>query len=179
MSTSRILFLFMASTLFAQQRTQAGESPFQTISPVISDTLTFRAQLADFEATDLSRRTWRLSDLRGKLTVVSIWSTWCLPCRQEHAELQRFCDQTKRTKDIQVLTFSLDTDPAVTWSYMNEKGYTFPVIVNRQLEERLFSVDGGIPKTWVIDREGRKSEPFRSWRLGRILIEAEKEAKRN
>jgi len=63
------LVLFAASTLHAQ-------SPFQPIPPAISDTLRFATPLADFEAKDIAGRTWRLADLRGRLTVISIFAGW-------------------------------------------------------------------------------------------------------
>jgi thiol-disulfide isomerase/thioredoxin len=174
-----ILIVFAPWMMMAQQRTRPVESPFQSVAPAISDTLAFRASLADFEAKDVSGRTWRVKNFQGKLTVVVIWSTWCLPCRQEQPELQQFYEQTKSSKNIQVVTFSLDKDPAVTWAYMDQKGYTFPVIVDPKLAQSLFPMDGGIPATWVIDRQGRRCEPFRAWKLGRILIEVEREAARS
>ena len=77
---------------------------------------------------------------------------------------------------IQVLTFSLDRDPEVVRTFMKQKGYTFPVIADPELEQRLFP-EGGIPNSWVIDRQGRRSEPFRAWTFGRIVLEVEKIAR--
>ena len=161
------LVLFTASILLAQ-------SPFQPIPPAVSDTLSFRTPLADFEARDIAGRTWRLADFEGRLTVISIFAGWCLPCRAEAPLVQSLSDEMGANGKIQVLTFSLDRDPEVTRSYMKEKGYTFPVIVDPELEQRLFPSEGGIPKSWVIDRQGRRSEPFRSWSFGRIVLEVER-----
>jgi hypothetical protein len=81
------------------------------------------------------------------------------------------------TPHLQVLTFAGDEDPARVRAYMLEKGYTFPVVVNAQLSTRLFGDEGGIPKQFVINQEGRLSEPFVSWSLGRIFLEAERLAR--
>lgn len=64
------LVLFAASTLLPAQ------SPFQPIPRAISDTLRFATPLADFEGKDIAGRTWRLADLRGRLTVISIFAGW-------------------------------------------------------------------------------------------------------
>lgn len=35
------------------------------------------------ELRDLAGRTFRLSDLRGRVYVINLWATWCGPCRLE------------------------------------------------------------------------------------------------
>ena len=141
------LVLFTVSILPAQ-------SPFQPIPPAISDSLSFRTPLADFEAKDIAGRTWRPADLQGRLTVIRIFAGWCLPCRAEAPLVQSLYDEMGANG--------------------KEKGYTFPVIANPELEQSLFPLEGGIPKTWVIDRQGRRSEPFRSWSFERIVLEVER-----
>ena len=64
----------------------------------------------------------------------------------------------------------MDDDPHRVESYMKEHKYTFPVIVGGELVQKMFLADGGIPQSWIIDREGRRSDQFRSWSLGRILM---------
>jgi thiol-disulfide isomerase/thioredoxin len=165
-----ILFALTLGTLSAAQ----ANSPFLSVPAIVPDALVFGSQLGNFEATDLSGRLWRSADLKGKVTLVSIWGTFCAPCRQEHPELQRFYEETRSMKGIQVLTFSLDENVDETRAYLRGHHLTFPVIVDRTLEQKLFPTEGGIPKSWVIDREGRRSEPFHTWTFGRVLLEAEK-----
>jgi peroxiredoxin len=168
-------FFFVLSTLFAQRAVTGRESPFQIVRPAPDDLdmLAFRSTVADFEARDLGGLSWRSADLRGKLTVVQIWGTFCLPCRQEHPALQDFFNKARSMNNVQVLTFSLDSDPSRVRSYMKDKGYTFPVIVDKDLEARLFP-EGGLPETWVIGPDGRRADPFKSWTFGRVLLEVEK-----
>src|SRR5436305_2021715 len=96
----RVLFLLMASIASAQN------SPLQSIEPppASEDSLVFRASLPRFEARDLAGRTWNSADLLGKVTVVQIWGTFCLPCRKEHPALQDFFSQAARLNHVQVLT---------------------------------------------------------------------------
>jgi len=152
------------------------QSPFVAISPSAgaSDTLVFSTPMPQFEARDLNGRLWRSSDLRGKVTVVQIWGTYCLPCRREHPELQNFVSRLAAASNVQVLTFSVDTDPSRTMSYLNDKGYRFPTIVDAGLEQKLFPHEGGIPQTYVINSRGQRTQAPQSWTLGRTLLEAQK-----
>lgn len=168
----------LVSIGYAQQPSAvaaSAESPFQAV-PVRApeDTLRFVTELPEFEAKDIDGRVWQSADLRGKLTLIDVWSTFCGPCRKEHPELQRFYEKAKNTPNLQVLTFCMDYDYMHAHVYMKEKQYTFPVIADWKLVKKLFPSEGGLPQQWVIDGQGRRSAPFRSWTLGRILIELER-----
>jgi peroxiredoxin len=170
----RSIFLLVVSTMSGKQAV-THKSPFQIIRPAASDTdmLAFRNPVLNFEVRDLSGRTWRSADLQGKLTVIQIWGTFCLPCRQEHPALQDFFNKTRSMHNVQVLSFSVDGDRSRVLSYMKDKGFTFPVIMDRELEVRLFP-EGGLPETWVIGPDGRRADRFQSWTFGRVLLEVEK-----
>jgi thiol-disulfide isomerase/thioredoxin len=156
-----------------------GAQQFQPVTPAPTDVLRFGAPLAEFRTTDLLGRTWRSADLRGEVTLIDVWSTSCGPCLQQHPALQAFHEQSPRMNGVQVLTFALDDDPPRVRKYMVAHGYTFPVIVRSSLASNLFPAEGGIPKTFVVDREGRLSAPFREWSFGRVLLEVERFARRD
>ena len=180
---------FLMSVLLAQQAsTPAGESgsPFLPVSPVRED-LRFEAQLPAFEAKDIAGRTWRLDDLRGKFTLIYIWHTFearmvdshdprvreMVPGLSNLPEVQRFFDKVKGSKKLQVLTFCRDYDYTHAPAYMKEKGYSFPVIADWTLTQKLFGKAAGSTPDLVVDPEGRLSNPIRSWSLGRVLYEIE------
>jgi len=185
---------FMAVAPFLAQHasspTRENGSPFMSIPPV-SEGLRFGAQLPPFEAKDIAGRTWRLEDLRGKLPLIYIWHTFEARAVDAHAaslrevipglsdlpEVQRFYNEVRQTKNIQVLTFCRDYDYTHGSEYMKEKKYSFPVIADWVLIKKLFP-DGTNPPYSVIDREGRLSYPIRSWSLGRVLYEIERDAAR-
>ena len=41
----------------------------------------------DFRLTDLDGNEVQLSDHLGRPVVLNFWSTWCIPCKQEHPVL--------------------------------------------------------------------------------------------
>src|SRR5574342_1012414 len=42
-----------------------------------------------FSLTGFDGRTVALSELRGQVVIVNFWASWCLPCREEAAYLER------------------------------------------------------------------------------------------
>jgi hypothetical protein len=183
------LFLMTVAAVLAQQAsspTTGNGSPFLSIPPV-SEGLRFEAQLPPFEAKDIAGRTWRLEDLRGKLTLIYIWYTFEARGVDAHEasvrevihglsdlpEVQRFYNEVRHTKNIQVLTFCRDYDYTHASEYMKEKKYFFPVIADWMLIKKLFPNAGGSPPYWVVDPEGRLSDPLHSWSFGRALYEIE------
>jgi len=118
--------------------------------------LTFSAPLPDFRVQDLHGRTWQLSDLKGKVTVLDFWATWCGACRSELPYIQKVYDRVKDRKDLQVVTISVDDNPGLIEGYLKETGFTFPVLVSRDLAEKIFPVIM-LPQTWIVDSRGRRS----------------------
>jgi thiol-disulfide isomerase/thioredoxin len=164
------LFVLVVLSAVAQQ----SRSPFLQVPPAPSDTLRFQIPVGNFDATDISGRRWRSADLRTKVTFIDIWSTSCGPCRREHPEIQRFYNKVKTTSNVQVLTFAMDDDPRRVEAYIKENSYTFPVIVSGELVEKLFPPRGGMPQAWIVDPEGRRSDPLVAWPANRFLLEVER-----
>jgi hypothetical protein len=174
----------------ASSQTAGSASPFLSI-PERSEGIRFDAQIPPFEAKDIAGRTWRLEDLRGKFTLIYIWNTFEARAVDAHhgirevihglsdlPEVQRFHDRTRRTKNIQVLTFCRDYDYTHASEYVKEKGYSFPVIADWVLIQKLFPQAGADPPYWVVDRNAQLSFPVRAWSLGRVLYEIERASSR-
>ena len=112
--------------------------------------------LPEIQFQDSEGRTFTLADFRGKLVLLNLWATWCLPCR---AEMPWFIDfQTAfRDEGFRVLGVSLD-EPG--WSAIRPFLERQPVnylIALADTPERLlpFGLINILPTTWLIDRNGR------------------------
>lgn len=111
-------------------------------------------QANDFTLRDLSGSSVTLSELKGKVVVLSFWATWCGPCKEEMPHLQRMYSEHE---DEGLVVLSISTDDARSASkvkpYIKKNGYTFPVLLDRDS-----SVIGSynpaktLPFTVVIDR---------------------------
>jgi hypothetical protein len=201
------LLLFAAAVAEAQQVSTPApnvQSPFLSVPPAVSDEFRFASEFPEFEAKDISSRTWRSEDLRGKFTLIYIWNTFEARTMDQfdpHSrypdaglpdlpQLERFYEKSGTAKNIQVLTFCVDYDYMRAHDYMKEKKYTFPVIADWALANKLFPADTcrqgcsyGLPsptggkalasRQWVINPEGRLSYPFHAWSFGHLLFALE------
>lgn len=108
---------------------------------------------ADFTLTDLNGKTWTLKGLRGRVVLVNFWATWCPPCRKEMPDLQELYSRFK-DKGLVVLAIT-DEAPEKAKPFIEEKRYSFPILVDKDRKvNETFRVDG-IPKTFIYNREGR------------------------
>jgi thiol-disulfide isomerase/thioredoxin len=110
-----------------------------------------------FELADMSGKTWRLKDLEGKVILINLWATWCVPCNEELPKLQKLYERLGSRSDIQLLTFDVDEDLGLVSPYLKNKGYTFPVLPAFSLANNLEVGIGydGIPQNWIVDPKGR------------------------
>ena len=51
----------------------------------------------DFAVPDLAGQAVRLSDLRGKVVLLNLWTTWCPPCREEMPSMERLYQAAARS----------------------------------------------------------------------------------
>ena len=154
-STCRFLTAAALVTLLLFPAALASEAA-ESHRPDRSKRLRFERPLPEFTLKDLEGRIWRLSDLKGKVTLINVWATWCVPCRVELPYVQRLHKSLENVPGLQVLTLNLDEDPRLVPGYMQAGGYTFPVIRSFELAEKIHSISE-VPQNWLIDPEGRRS----------------------
>jgi thiol-disulfide isomerase/thioredoxin len=110
--------------------------------------------LPDRDLTDLNGKTWKLSELKGKVVLINVWATWCGPCRSEHPYLQALYDKVKDRTDIAVLTMSVDDSVGDVAPYMKDKSYTFPVLLASRYVGELTPGEG-VPQNWIVGADGK------------------------
>ena len=106
----------------------------------------------DFQAETLDGKKVSLSDYQGKVLILDFWATWCGPCLAELPYFQELVNLYKNDPSVAFLTISQDQSKDVVRKFIEQKGYTFPVIFDTGIGQ-LFEVEG-IPLLIVIDKEG-------------------------
>jgi len=98
-----------------------------------------------------------LSDWHGKVVLLNIWATWCVPCREEMATLDRLQAELGG-KDFQVVAVNIDRGAAdKPKAFLAEVGATHLALYtdpSGKLFSKLKAV--GMPTTLLLDREGRE-----------------------
>jgi peroxiredoxin len=116
--------------------------------------LAMAGEASDFTLRDINNQEVQLSDLKGKVVVLSFWATWCAPCKEEMPHLQRMYD---KYKDKGFVVLSISSDDARTASrvkpFIRSKGFTFPVLLDKQSKvTTTYNPGKTLPWTVVIDR---------------------------
>jgi len=108
----------------------------------------------NFALVDLSGNTHRLSDFRGKVVFLNLWTTWCPPCRMEMPAMQALYRRMKG-RDFVMLAVSSDEDGArAVAPFVKELGLSFPVLLDPAGRVSARYGISGYPETFVISREG-------------------------
>jgi thiol-disulfide isomerase/thioredoxin len=103
--------------------------------------------------SDLKGKSWGWTEFEGKTVLANIWATWCAPCRAEHPYIQKLHEQLKDRDDLKIITLNVDFNPGVVTPYLEENGYSFPVLLAMDyVEEVVGSLS--IPRNWLLRGDG-------------------------
>jgi len=107
----------------------------------------------DFTLKGLDGQEVSLSDFRGKPVLLNFWASWCGPCLIEMPFLQVIYEKWTG-KGLVLLAVNLQEDPAKVKEFIDDAGYTFPVLLAPGNKVPLSYNIRGIPATFFIDADG-------------------------
>lgn len=106
----------------------------------------------DFSLARLDGETVRLSDYRGRAVMVNFWATWCGYCMEEMPLMQE--TQARYPHELVILAVNEGESQQVVVPFVQERGYTFVVLLDPSYAlQRPYRVDG-YPITYFIDASG-------------------------
>lgn len=115
---------------------------------------------------DAAGKTRSLADWRGKVVLVNLWATWCLPCRKEMPALARLQKELGSDK-FEVVAVSVDrTGVPGAEKFLKENGAAgLAVYADAGARMAASLRAAGLPATLLLDRDGKE--------IGRLLGPAE------
>jgi cytochrome c biogenesis protein CcmG/thiol:disulfide interchange protein DsbE len=130
-----------------------GAAAITWVAP--SEGVEINREAPDFQVMDLATRdTVSLKDYRGSVTLVNVWATWCVPCRDEMPSMQTLYDSLG-SRGFRIAAISIDEgSPEDVVAFAQKLGLTFDILHDRSgTIERLYQTTG-VPESFLLDRRG-------------------------
>jgi cytochrome c biogenesis protein CcmG, thiol:disulfide interchange protein DsbE len=111
----------------------------------------------DFTAytLDSAPRPKRLADYRGKVLMINVWATWCLPCRVEMPSIEAL-NKDYAPKGLKIVAVSIDdpgTDSTIR-AFVKQYGLTFEILHDPQARITEAYDISGYPETFIVGKDG-------------------------
>jgi thiol-disulfide isomerase/thioredoxin len=117
--------------------------------------LVFHPQPApDFTFRTLDGQPQHLADTKGKVVIVNLWGTWCLPCRAEMPTLQRLYTRFRNDPQVSFLLISRLDTPVQVRAYARMNHLDLPFYLMDDSEIPLSMQFQQFPSTFLYAPDG-------------------------
>lgn len=92
------------------------------------------------------------SQMLGEVSLLNVWATWCIGCREEHQALM----QIAATNEVPIYGLNWKDDPTMARRWLEQLGDPY-VVVAMDLDGRV-AIDWGVygsPETFLLDADGQ------------------------
>lgn len=116
------------------------------------------------EKIDKNKLSGLLDNRDGKVLLINVWATWCIPCREEFPDLVKLATKYKNS-DVEIIGISADFPdeietkivPFLKGNDVNFKNY----VQNFENDEDLINMlnnewNGALPATFIFDETGKR-----------------------
>jgi thiol-disulfide isomerase/thioredoxin len=112
------------------------------------------ATVGDFTVRTLDGQTISSASLRGKVTVINFWATWCGPCRAEIPDLVAL--QEKYRDRLQIVGISQDeAPPEAVKRFAADHQMNYPIAMMTEELEKRFPGIVALPTSYILDADAR------------------------
>ncbi len=94
---------------------------------------------------------------KGKVTVISFWATWCVPCKKEIKNISLKLPEWKKEADFNFITISIDEARAegLVRTYAISQGWTFPYYIDPNSDLKRSLSFQSVPYMIIVDKNGK------------------------
>ena len=92
----------------------------------------------------------------GKITVISFWATWCLPCKKELDAIAEMYPEWQEDYDMELLAITIDNARGLSKvrPMVEEKGWEFEILSDAGENLKRALNFQTVPQTFLLNQEG-------------------------
>jgi cytochrome c biogenesis protein CcmG/thiol:disulfide interchange protein DsbE len=95
---------------------------------------------------------WSSAEMRGRVTVVNVWASWCAPCQEEHATLMRLAGEEKA---IRLVGLNYKDKPENARRFLGTFGNPFAAVGTDPAGQTAIEWGVyGVPETFIVGPDG-------------------------
>jgi len=121
-----------------------------------------------FSITGLDGQIYDLAQLRGKVVLITFWSTRCAICHSEIPKLNKLAERYKG-QDVAFLGFTMD-NPTKVDNYLKNTPFNFTILPNSfgvvlqyADRDRAGNINMGFPAYFLLDQDGNVQLKSSGW----------------
>ena len=94
---------------------------------------------------------------KGKVTLVSFWATWCIPCKQEIKNIKDKLPTWQKETDFNYMTVSIDDSRATAMvkTYAKSQGWLFDAYLDPNSDLKRSLNFQNVPFSMIVDQNGK------------------------
>jgi thiol-disulfide isomerase/thioredoxin len=105
---------------------------------------------------------------KGKVTLISFWATWCIPCKKEIKNISLKLPEWKKEADFNYITISIDKAEAegLVRTYALSQGWKFPYFIDANSDLMRSLNFQNVPYTMIVDKNGKVAFSHSGYEVG-------------
>jgi peroxiredoxin len=112
-----------------------------------------RIMAPDFSLQDLSGKTWRMSDQKGKVVLLDFTTTWCPWCKKDIPNLKKLTEKFKNQKfEFAAIYINESAQKVSAFTQKNDIRYRVLLDSNAAIAKQ-YQVRG-VPTKVIVDKDG-------------------------
>ncbi|MCU0408398.1 MAG: TlpA family protein disulfide reductase [Bacteroidales bacterium] len=146
-----ILILFLSTVLYCDGRAQDRKVYANDYYVQVGE------MAPDFSIKEAGGRTYRLSDLKGKVVMLQFTASWCSVCRTEMPFIEKEIWLAKKKDGLVVLGIDRDEPEDKVLKFKKDIGVSYPLVLDPGAD--IFGLfakkEAGVTRNVIISREGK------------------------